>query len=1306
MTVHPRIAGSVSVPRSGLLVVLRVLLGGALVLAFLFVFATVPAGAFVTHEQIPGLSEQISKGVPAVGPKGEPVPAPGPFKELFALAVSSGELYVLDINRSSGFAGRLDKFDAQTGAFVSQFPPTSFAGLAVAKATGDVYIGGYGQVGTVEVFSAAGERQAVWNGAGTPSGSFGCFVCGSAESVVAVDNSTSLGDWASGDVYVASPRQHVVDVFEPGSEEKYVAQLTGVSPSEPFSDVSHVAVSEFNGDVLVRGATSTSTSAGVYLFKPGLTVGQYEFVGKLTPPSGGFAGFPFLAVDGSNGEIYASEGSGVYEFSAAGAFLGDFQLGEGASISPVAVDPSTHDVYLGSGGTVQVFGPDIVLPDVTNAPASSVKPGSATLNGTVNPDEAGEATCRFVWGTTREFGNEAPCEPESVSNGGSPVPVHAVLGGLAPDTTYYFRLQATNKADGHTNPGDPSQDQEFKTPGPGIHLESVSSVTSSSATLNATIDPNRAPTTYYFQYGTSSTTGCGANPASCTDAPVAPGEMVGSGSGDVEVAPRHLQGLSPNTVYHYRVLAVSEPGGEPITVEGPDHTFTTQGPAAPSSLVDGREWELVSPPDKHGALIEPIFIGTPSTQASSSGGGMAYLTGSPTEADPAGNANLPQVFSARGPDGWVSRDISLPHSEATGLALQRPDYRMFSSDLSLAVVQPLGPFDPALSAEASEQTAYLRSDYSHGVPGTLCATSCFRPLVTAVPGFADVPAGIEFGVNRESGERCPPNPLCGPELIGATPDLSHVVLYSGVGLTSTSGENGYLYEWSGGSQLQPVGVLPDGKPAGAQSGPGQGAGGYHVGPLVVRNSVSADGSRVFFTDNTTGLLYVREGIGTAQARTVPVPVPGSVFETASVDGSRVFVLGVDGGELGKLSEFDVETEVSTPLASGVQGVIGASEDGSSVYFVSNTVLTGEVKNGSGATAQAGQPNLYLSRGGVTTFIATLSQEDAPDWEYFASAFGFRMTARVSPDGGSLAFMSQRSLTGYDNRDALSGMPDEEVYLYRAPTGGGGGVLACASCDPTGARPRGIEYERLSFGKGTGLVSSGGGVWGSSQWLAANVPAWTSPFYQSRYLSDSGRLFFDSSDALVPQDTNGTEDVYEYEPAGVGGCSSESPTFVGSSGGCVGLVSSGSSAEESGFLDASESGGDVFFVTKARLAPRDVDSSFDVYDAHECTNLVPCLPASPLPVPACDGDACQPPVSPASDLSPASFTFSGSGNVNPAAATVVATRVKGLTRAQRLAGALKQCRKRSKRKRPACEKHARRAYGSERKAATSRKGGSR
>ena len=118
------------------------------------------------------------------------------------------------------------------------------------------------------------------------------------------------------------------------------------------------------------------------------------------------------------------------------------------------------------------------------------------------------------------------------------------------------------------------------------------------------------------------------------------------------------------------------------------------------------------------------------------------------------------------------------------------------------------------------------------------------------------------------------------------------------------------------------------------------------------------------------------------------------------------------------------------------------------------------------------------------------------------------------------------------------------------------------------------------GEGLGLLVDRRKVW-IGHWLAGNIPGWTaqnlaSALFQSRYLSDNGRLFFNSPDDLVPQASNHKEDVYEYEPAGVGSC--ESPT-----GGCVSLISSGSSGKESAFLEATPSGNDVFFLTAAQLA---------------------------------------------------------------------------------------------------------------------------
>jgi hypothetical protein len=271
-----------------------------------------------------------------------------------------------------------------------------------------------------------------------------------------------------------------------------------------------------------------------------------------------------------------------------------------------------------------------------------------------------------------------------------------------------------------------------------------------------------------------------------------------------------------------------------------------------------------------------------------------------------------------------------------------------------------------------------------------------------------------------------------------------------------------------------------------------------------------------------------------------------------------------------------------------------------------------------------------------------------------------------------------------------------------------------SCGPSGGRPFGEEYGK----EGDNVrVVGGERVWEAGSWLSGLVPGWT-PFrlnvarYQSRFLSDNGRVFFDSRDALVPADVNGTWDVYEWEPVGVGGCrvglSSGSVVFVGElagslDGGCVGLVSSGESSSESAFLDASvvggrdgegrEGGGDVFFLTTSRLSKADFDNSYDVYDAHECSDGVACFGGEVEVPPACSsGDGCRPPESVQPELfgAPSSATFSGPGNVTPG------TPAKVLTKAEELSKALGTCKSRYKKqpsKRSRCEAAARKKFGS-------------
>ncbi len=962
---------------------------------------------------------------------------------------------------------------------------------------------------------------------------------------------------------------------------------------------------------------------------------------------------------------------------------------------------------------MDVLGPDLVIPDVAvTEPPSELTASSAVLHGTVDPlseqtEPTGEgASCVFEYGTSTAYGEKAECA-EKVAAGNAPAPVHSVrLTGLSAGTTYYYRLAATNSKG--TNKGQGSADEgHFTTRGPAfVGLASASSVTATSVSLNATVDPNGAATSYFFQYSTGDTEGCTSVPASCMSMPAAPGSPLGAGSEPLPVPPVHVGGLSPATEYHYRVVAVSEVEVTPGHLEvhdfvGPDLTFTTQGPGV-VGLPDGRSWEMVSPPVKDGALIESIDGGGSGAgeagviQAALDGERFSFLTDFPTESEPRGTGPGTQVLSTRSPGGWGSRDLALPHAEPTGQSIaEGNEYRFFSEDLSLAVVQPFGAFDPALSGEASEQTAFLHTNYAGGV---VCGDGCYRPLVTGAAGFANVPAGTRFGLGEENGlvKPCPPVFVCGPEFVGASGDAQHVVLEAEAELAPPGGN---LYEWSAGKpaneQLAAVSVLPAGEGGGGTFAT---LGGTQNSDA--RNAISSDGSRVFF-EASSG-LYMREPYGGAGGMgvTLRLGAGGAVFQDASVDGSRVFY-----EEAGSLYACAITLEASgEPVCKlsdlgAAEGVVGASVDGSYVYV-------------------AGPAGVFLHH-----YDSEVGHEG---WEaprlVAASADGLnfgeltKMMARVSPNGQWLAFMSDQSLTGYDNLDARSGHPDEEVYLYSAETG----KLVCASCNPSGARPIGSEY-----GEGGNLpVVGGNGVWPRLTWLAALVPGWT-PYragkarYQSRYLSNSGRLFFDARDPLVPQAVNENWDVYEWEPQGVPSgqhpCASSTTGFVPSAGGCVALISSGESPDESAFLDASETGGegpngeqlqqgggDVFFMTTAKLAPQDVDDSYDVYDAHECTTASPCLPAPPTHPPACtSADQCRaaPTPEPALFAAPPSATFNGPGNLAPPG-VVVKPKARVLTRAQKLAGALKVCRKeKPKSRRASCEKAARQKYGRPKKKGT-------
>ena len=447
------------------------------------------------------------------------------------------------------------------------------------------------------------------------------------------------------------------------------------------------------------------------------------------------------------------------------------------------------------------------------------------------------------------------------------------------------------------------------------------------------------------------------------------------------------------------------------------------------------------------------------------------------------------------------------------------------------------------------------------------------------------------------------------------------------------------YVWHDG-ELHAIGILPNGETWPLETFVGGLARaypnkyGYEGAPT---NAISDDGSRIFWTGNESaganpgGPIYMREhaeqgkvaGECSTPEKACTIPVSESVapghamFWTAAADGSKaLFSSGNNSNSFGGLGVlnlylFDVETETATKIAGEGLGVAGASDDLSRVYFASKEDLA------PGATAA--EPNFYLWQEGAIEFIAPLSGVDTSNQLKDVSITAKQPTHRhayVTPDGRHVAFVAQSpklaAQVGYDNVDVNSGKPAAEVYLYEA-----GGDLVCVSCNPSGARPE-AQLEKQEYAP-----------------LA--TAAWILPYrleyYADRYVSDDGkRVFFNAHDALLPQDVNGKQDVYEWEAQGSGDCTKPS--------GCISLLSSGQGKEESTFLDASASGGDVFIRTESSLVPQD-PGSWDVYDVRVGGGF-----SQPTHVAACEGEACQNPPAAPQFANPASANFHGAGNPQP------------------------------------------------------------
>ena len=680
-----------------------------------------------------------------------------------------------------------------------------------------------------------------------------------------------------------------------------------------------------------------------------------------------------------------------------------------------------------------------------------------------------------------------------------------------------------------------------------------------------------------------------------------------------------------------------------------------------------RAYELVTPADSNGRLVEtlntfgfpPANQVVPSELASPTRDSLVFLTYQSALPDPRGGTGIADVYESERSSGEWQTTHRLTLS---GLEAKRIIPGGVSPDHLYSFNRVEDPFSP-LSIEGYPTQYLLQSggDFELVGLGHLGTEPFAEGRYLGADGKHIV---FSTGHGLLQSFLCIQNSAC--KVHQLEPDAAP---------TGT----GAIYDREADGETHVVSLLPGEVP-------------LKAGEEAFYKGTSKDASVTAFGVN--GALYAR--IDNQETKQVASNDP--TFAGVSEDGDYVFYVDPAGsGEAGVIHRFDTTTGIDIPVNSGDEGlIVNVSGNGSHVYFISKQALTGSEENEQGETARppakgagtladesttasgvtaaegtflagmeisgsgipsgttivdvglgtltlskpatqsgtaalsAGFPNLYVWSGGTPRYLATVLPSDLvktsdagslypalANWTSAVTNKPFEGnveqgpgadSSRTNPDGTVLVFESKAQLTPYNNAN--------HTEIYRYDDGDGG--LLCVSCHPsTEPATKDAQLQDLINTPNSNVLHN---------------------------VSDDGHhVFFETDEALVPEDVDGVNDIYEWQREGIDAGAK--------------LISSGRSPrlpypdvfggeETPNFLfSITPDGDDVFFVSRDALTPGAPESGASaIYDARIGGGFP--APVEPL---FCQEEDCRPQAGSTgtpSTSSTASESAQSSGNVKP------------------------------------------------------------